>query len=119
MVHINYLKKILLSKLKPSQDNVLDNKLYYYLKPAGSSAPRFYGQPKTHKPAVPIRPIVWYSGFPLCSLNKYIGNILNAYVKDENNKVKNSTTFSNKIRNVTIEDDEIIVSFDIPIWPFQ
>ena len=29
------------------------------------------------------------------------------------NNPKNSTTFSNSIRNVTIEDDEIMVSFDI------
>ena len=58
MAHINYLKKILLSKLKPSQDNVLDNKVYYHIKPTGLSAPRFYGQPKIHKPAVPICPIV-------------------------------------------------------------
>ena len=95
MVHINYLKKILLSKLKQRQDKVLDNKLYYYLKPTGSPAPRFSGQPKIHKPAVSIRPIASCSGFPLYSLNKYIGNILNNYFKDENNNVKNSTTFSN------------------------
>ena len=34
-------------------------------------------------------------------------------VKDENNNAKNSTTFSNYIRNVPIEDDEIMVSFDV------
>ena len=34
-------------------------------------------------------------------------------VKDENNNVKNSTMFSNYIRNVPIEDDEIMVSFDV------
>ena len=33
--------------------------------------------------------------------------------KDENNNAKNSTTFSNYIRNVPIEDDEIMVSFDV------
>ena len=32
-------------------------------------------------------------------------------VKDENNNAKNSITFSNYIRNVPIEDDEITVSF--------
>ena len=49
------------------------------------------------------------------SLNKYIANILEAKktVKDENNNAKNSTTFSNYIRNVSIEDDEIMVSFDV------
>ena len=33
--------------------------------------------------------------------------------KDENNNAKNSTTFSNYIKNVPIEDDEIIVSFEV------
>ena len=47
------------------------------------------------------------------NLNKYIANILKTYVKHENNNAKNSTTFSNYIRNVLIEDDEIMVSFDV------
>ena len=45
--------------------------------------------------------------------NKYLANILKAYAKDENNNTKNSTTFSNYIRNVSIEDDGIMVSFDV------
>ena len=64
-----------------------------------------------HKPGVPICPTVSYSGSPLYNLNKYIANILKA--QDENNSSKNSTTFSNYIRNVPIEDDEIMVSFDV------
>ena len=75
MVHINYLNKILLPKdLKDNE--FIDNKLYYYLKPTDSPSPRFYGQPKIHKPGVPIRPIVSYSGSPLYNLNKYIANML-------------------------------------------
>ena len=46
-------------------------------------------------------------------LNKYIINILKAYVKDEKNNANNSTTFFNYMRNVSIEDDEIMVSFDV------
>ena len=68
---------------------------------------RFYGQPKIYKAGVPIRPIVSYSGSPLYNLNKYISNILK--VKDENNNAKNSTTFSNYVKNVPIKDDEIMV----------
>ena len=60
-----------------------------------------------------MRPIVSYSGSPLYNLNKYIANILKAYVKYENNIFKNSTTFSNFIRNVHIEDDEIMVLFGV------
>ena len=35
------------------------------------------------------------------------------HVKDENNNAKNSNTFSNYIRNVPIEGDETMVSFDV------
>ena len=34
-------------------------------------------------------------------------------INDENNNAKNSTTFSEHIRNVPIEDDEIMVSLDV------
>ena len=37
-------------------------------------------------------------------------------VKDENNNAKKSTTFFNYIRNVSIEDIEIMVSFDVTSW---
>ena len=103
-----------MKQLKVLKDNEFtNNKLYYHLKPTDSPAPRFYGQPNIHKPGVPIHPIVSYSGSPLYNLNKYIANILKAYVKDENNNAKNSTTFSNYIRTSPIEDDEIMVSFDV------
>ena len=111
MDHINNDLYQLLKKLK--DNGFIDNKLYYYLKPTDSHVPTFYGQPKIHKPGVTIRPIVSYSGSPLYNLNKYISNILNTYVKHENNNAKNSTTFSNYIRNVPIEDDKIMVSFDV------
>ena len=69
-----------------------------------------------YKPGVPIRLIVSYSGSPLYNINKYIANILKAYVKDENKNIKNSTTFSNYISNVPIEDDEIMVSFYVTFF---
>ena len=87
-------KKNLLPKLKVLKDNeLIDNKLYYHLKPTDSPTPRLYGQPKIHKPGVPNRPIFSYSGSPLYNLNKYIANIIKAYIKDENNNAKNFTTF--------------------------
>ena len=108
------IKTKTLKQLKVLKDSeFIDNKLYYYLKPTGVPVPRFYGQPEIHKPGVPIRPIVSYSGSPLYNLNKSIANILKAYVKDENNNAKNSTKFTNYIRNVPIEDGEIMVSFDV------
>ena len=47
------------------------------------------------------------------NLNKFTANILKAYVKDEYNNSNNSTTFYNYIRNVPIENERIMVSFDV------
>ena len=108
------IKTKILKQLKVLKNNeFIENKLYYYLKATDSPAPRFYVQPKMHKSGVPIRPIVSYVGSPLYNLSKYIANILKAYVKDENKNAKDSTTFSNYITNVPIEDDKIMVSFDV------
>ena len=108
------IKAKTLKQLKVLKENkFIDNKLYYYLNPTHLLAPRFYGQPKMYKPGVFIHPLVSYTGYPLRNLNKYIANILKAYVKDKNNNAMNSNTFSNYIRNVPIEDDKTMVSFDV------
>ena len=45
------IKTKTLEQLKALKDNkFIGNKLYYYLKPTDSPAPRLYGQPKIHKP---------------------------------------------------------------------
>ena len=109
MAHISYLKKDITTKIKANtlkqlkalrDKESIDNKLYYYLKPTDLPAPRSYGQPKIYKPRVHIRRNISYRGFLLYNLNNYIANILKAYVKDQNNNPKNSTTFSNHIRNL-------------------
>ena len=53
------IKAKALKQLKTLRYNkFIDNKFYYYLKSTDSPAPRFYGQPKIHKPGVLIRTIV-------------------------------------------------------------
>ena len=84
MVLINYLKKDTTTKIKAKtlkqlkvlKDNeFIDDKLYSFLKPTDSPAPRFYGQPKIHKPGVLVRPIVSYSGSLLYNLYNFMANI--------------------------------------------
>ena len=107
------IKDKTLKQLKVPLDNeFIDDKLYYYLKSTDSPAPRFYGQTKIHKLCA-NRLFVSYRGSTLYNLNRYIANILKACVKDENNNAKNSTTFSNYMRNIPIEDEELMVSFDV------
>ena len=87
--HINnspyqLLKKDPTAKIKAKtlkQLNVLrnnefiDNKLYYYLRPTDSPMPAIYRLPKIDKPGVPIRPIISHSGSPV-----YNRNYLKAYI---------------------------------------
>ena len=76
-------------QLKALKDNAfIDNRLYQYFKPSISPEPRFYDHSKMHKQGDPISPFVLYPASPLYILNKYIVNILKAYVKDKNNKAK-------------------------------
>ena len=86
------------------------------MKPSDSFALRFYGQPKINKAGVPIRSIVSLNDSPLNNLDKYMPNILKAYVKNENNNTNNPTTFSNYIRNAYTEHENMIVSFDSTFW---
>ena len=47
------IKTKTLKQLKVLKDSeFIGNKLYYYLKPTDTPAPRFYGQPKLYKPGV-------------------------------------------------------------------
>ena len=48
------IKRECLKKLKSLKDrNIVDQSLYYKLKPTDSPAPRFYGLPKIHKQGIP------------------------------------------------------------------
>ena len=95
------------------ENEFIDNKLYYYLKPTDSPTPRVYWSTKIPKSGVLIYIIFSHSCSPMCNLNRYIVNILKAYVKDENNNVKNYATFFNYIMHISPENDKIMVSFEI------
>ena len=91
------IKATTLKQLKTMKVNeFIDNKLHYYLKPTDLSVPIFYGQPKMQNLEVSICPVASHCGSPLYNHYKYMANILKAYVEDENNNGKDSTTFPTK-----------------------
>lgn len=77
-----------------------------------ATAPRLYGLPKIHKPEVPLRPISSSIGVPCYNLSKFIGDILKNIVVKEYN-IKNSLELKEKIDNMTLDDDEILISLDV------
>ncbi|XP_075163049.1 uncharacterized protein LOC142235673 [Haematobia irritans] len=79
---------------------------------SAASAPRIYGLPKIHKDNVPLRPIVSSMNVPCYNLSKYIGDILRQLVSKKLN-VKNSLELKQNLQNIHLNDDEILVSFDV------
>ncbi|XP_077486813.1 uncharacterized protein LOC144098165 [Amblyomma americanum] len=87
--------------------------LYYKLLSQNGSAPAFYRLPKIHKPDVALRPIVDYTRSPLHNLSKFLLQVLCPLVGQSPSHVRNSFAFVEKNRSTSIDEDEVMVSFDI------
>ena len=90
----------------------IDQKCYYYLHCTNAVSPRFYGLPKVHKSAVPLRPIVSCINSPAHNVSKFLSRILSGLVKNNYN-VCNSREFVEYVKNCHVQENEIFVSFDV------
>ena len=86
---------------------------YRYLHSTDSIAPRVYGLPKIRKTDFPFRPIVSYINSPPYNLSKFIAVLLTPLVGANGFTVKNSYEFVEQLKNLTINHDKCVVSFDI------
>lgn len=84
----------------------------YRLFTHAANAPQLYGLPKIHKDNVPLRPISSSMNVPCYNLSKYIGQILKNIVSPIYN-VRNSQELKQKLIGNTINNGEIMVSFDV------
>ncbi|CAH1240098.1 NOTCH2 [Branchiostoma lanceolatum] len=100
-----------LEKLK--DDKFLDQATYFKLNPNTEQPPAFYGLPKIHKPGVPLRPIVSGIGSVTYNLAGYLAKILGPLVGKSQHHVQNSADFVQKIKDITVAEDEIITSYDV------
>ena len=87
--------------------------LYYKLRPTRTLIPRMYGQPKIHKENYPMREIVDGTGGVTKDIDKYISSIIKTYTGKSEHYVKNSAHFANMIKDLRVEEDEVLVSFDV------
>ena len=60
-----------------------------------------------------MRPIVSYTGTPLYKVSKHIADILKQYLDKEGRHSENSKVFSQYVRTLMVEEDEVLVSFDV------
>ena len=91
----------------------LSDQQYHKLRDSAGRIPQLYALPKIHKPDVPLRPIVSFVSSPTYSLSKHLVSILSPLVGNPEHHVQNSTDFAKFISAQTIEDNEVLVSFDV------
>ena len=91
----------------------LDFVTYRRLLPTSKEIPKFYGTPKIHKDDIPLRPIVSCIGCPAYAASKYISDIIKPLAGKSEHHLKNSQDLINKLANVIVEPDEIMVSYDV------
>ena len=95
---------------------LLDNKIkqnkYYWLHCSKALTPRFYELPKTHKVNVPFCPIVSFVNSPAYNISKFLSKTIKPLMTNRFS-VKNSIHFIDRINDAVIEEDDILVSFDV------
>ncbi|XP_062713904.1 uncharacterized protein LOC134290731 [Aedes albopictus] len=91
---------------------LIDNRTRYKLTNNAAVCPRIYGQPKAHKPGLPLRPVVPNVTAPTYELSKYIANILQKAFSSSFN-IKDSYAFCEYVNGLQVPPDHLIVSFDV------
>ena len=101
-------------KLKQLKDkDKLEETNYKRIRPNDASTAKFHGLPKIHKENIPPRPIVSLPGSPTYELSKYLAMILHPLVKTSPHTINNANTFLTNIKDLKLEPDEIMISFDV------
>ena len=93
--------------------NRISQQTYRYLHSTDSIAPRVYGLPKIQNTGFPFRPIVSRIHSLLYNLSKFIAVLLTPLVSANGFTKKNSYEFVEQLKNLTINHDECMVSFDV------
>ena len=91
----------------------ISDKLKDSLLPSYSNPPQAYGLPKVHKEGTPLRPIISSIGSPTYRLAKELARILSPLTGNTTSTVKNSSHFVQQLREVQVDQDDTLVSFDV------
>ena len=110
----NKFKTKVVKLLKQWKDqNKISYSLWQRLYPTAAVTPKFYGLPKVHKNAVPLRPIVSSMGSITFQAAKLLAKILGPLVGKTPHHVKNSLDFVKKITNLEVPPPWKLISFDV------
>lgn len=92
--------------------NLIDKRTANQLRTTAATCPSIYGQPKAHKPDLPLRPVVPNITAPTYNLSKMIADILKPSIKSKYS-IKDSFEFVEYINKITLPPCYVLVSFDV------
>ncbi len=101
----------ILKRLKA--DKKITDKQYWDLYPTMEKTPRLYCSPKIHKAGNPLRPIVDYTGSICYKIARALADLLQPLFGLTIHHCKNSKDFVDSMNGIQLEDDEVLVSFDV------
>ncbi|CAH2097401.1 unnamed protein product [Euphydryas editha] len=99
--------------IQENQDLFTEDEYERLYRPKAHQPPRLYGLPKIHKSGVPLRPIVSQIASPTYDLAKHVASVLQPLVGKSPSFVKDSRHFVQIIKEITLEPNDIMVSFDV------
>ena len=108
----HHLQDRLLELVKEKQ---LPKNVQEAIRPCGSTRPRMYGLPKTHKAGTPLRPILAMIGSCQHKLAKWLTNVLQPVLTQYSEFcVKDSFSFVEMLRQTEMDQEDVVMcSFDI------
>ena len=110
----NKIKNKLISLLKTIKaEGGISETIYKKLYPTGATTPKYYRLPKVHKEETPLRPIVSSIGSVTYETAKELSKILKPLVGRSIYHVKNNQEFILSLQNITTEEDDCVIYFDV------
>ena len=98
---------------KAIQDSSLDDIIKNKIISKNPIIPHIYGLPKIHKYGCPLRPIVNDIGSPSYGLDMLLVNKFKPLVGHSQSFIKDSSHFIQNIKNMSLRESDIMVSFDV------
>lgn len=74
---------------------------------------KFFGLPKTHKEGLPFRPINDYRNSVYYNLAKILNKYISLSNQNSPSSIKNSYEMLNDLKTIQLNENEILVSFDV------
>ena len=96
------------------KEEIINKETYWYIHSTSSNNATMYGQPKTHKPNYPLRPIISSIGSYNHNLSKYLYQLIKNNLPNKScSYVKDSFDFVKKITEIKNSSKHTMISFDV------